>query len=125
MEVLLVGTGGVIGALLRYLITKWISEKSSTSFPYATVIINVTGSFLLGLFTRTVGIWFPDAAMPIMLFLGTGVCGAYTTYSTFSYECVVLWRERRTKAALMYVLCTMVFGFAAAAAGLYGFPSAR
>jgi CrcB protein len=125
LEILLVGTGGVIGALLRYQITKWITEKSRTSFPYATVIINVTGAFLLGMFTRMVGTWFPEAAMPVMLFLGTGLCGAYTTFSTLSYECVVLWRERRTTAAFMYVLCTLVFGFAAAAIGLYGYPWGR
>jgi CrcB protein len=125
LEVLLVGAGGVIGALLRYQITKWMSAKFPTSFPHATVLINVTGAFLLGLFTRMVGVWFPNAAMSVMLFLGTGLCGAYTTFSTLSYECVVLWRERRTISAVLYVLCTMVFGFAAAAIGLYGIPWTR
>jgi CrcB protein len=118
-----VGVGGIIGALFRYLLSRWIGERLVVSFPLATLLINVSGSFLLGLFTRELGIWLPPSVAPTaMLLLGTGLCGAYTTFSTFSHEAVILLREGRTSAAVAYVLGSGLFGLAAAALGLYGLP---
>ncbi|MCL6548429.1 MAG: fluoride efflux transporter CrcB [Alicyclobacillus sp.] len=120
MAFLWVGLGGIAGALLRYQLSKWIGERWVVSFPVATLFINVSGSFLLGLFTVSLGRWFPGFGFEAALLLGTGLCGAYTTFSTFSYETIILLREGRVTAALVYVACTFVFGFAAAAVGLYG-----
>lgn len=123
MTWLLVGSGGVIGALLRYQISKWMSERVFVSFPMATLLINVSGSFLLGVFTMHLGLWFPDWQPGAILLLGTGVCGAFTTFSTFTYEFTILAREGRYRTALVYAVLSIVLGFVAAALGMYGLPA--
>lgn len=120
MEFLWVGLGGSVGALLRYQISKSIGERLVVSFPLATLLINVSGAFLLGWFTRSLGLWFPDLKSVPMLLLGTGLCGAYTTFSTYSYELVMLLRERRFQAAAYYGILTFTLGLSAAAVGLFG-----
>ncbi|MCL6636307.1 MAG: fluoride efflux transporter CrcB [Alicyclobacillus sp.] len=119
---LYVGLGGVLGALLRYQISQWMSRVTRGPLPLATLVINVTGSFLLGLLTRHAGLWFADRANAAMLLLGTGLCGAYTTFSTFSYEALMLLRERRLATAAVYIAGSAVFGLAAAGIGLHGIP---
>jgi CrcB protein len=88
----------------------------------ATLLINVTGSFLLGWLTSSAAKLWPHSAAAWVLFLGTGLCGAYTTFSTFSYEVVVLVREGRMSTAGLYIVSTFLLGFPAAAMGLYGLP---
>ncbi|MCL6625672.1 fluoride efflux transporter CrcB [Alicyclobacillus shizuokensis] len=124
MPFLWVGIGGVVGALLRYQLSRWVSERLVVSFPLATLVINVSGSFLLGWLTRWLGVWLPSGLAPTaMLLLGTGLCGAYTTFSTFCYESVILLRERRLQTAAVYILTSLVIGLAASAIGLYGLPA--
>jgi len=121
---LLVGIGGGVGALLRYQVTKWINKATPhIPFPLATLFINVSGSFLLGWFTRSLGLYFPNLGPAPMFLLGTGVCGAYTTFSTFSYETTTLLREQRFSAAALYIGLSCVLGFAACALGLFGLPT--
>ncbi|MCL6515960.1 fluoride efflux transporter CrcB [Alicyclobacillus sp.] len=117
--ILWVGLGGIAGALLRYQLSKWIAERWVVSFPLATLLINVSGSFVLGLVTRQATAWFPGHAQAAVLLLGTGLCGAYTTFSTFSYEFTMLWREGRTQAALWYLAASCVLGLLAAWVGLH------
>ncbi|GMA52104.1 putative fluoride ion transporter CrcB 2 [Alicyclobacillus contaminans] len=114
--------GGVVGALLRYALSKWIGERWMLTFPLATLFINVSGSFLLGWFTRWLGVIWPHAQPAAMLLLGSGLCGAYTTFSTFTYECTMLFREGRVNAALWYIAASACLGFAASAVGLFGLP---
>src|SRR6185295_6531044 len=82
---------GAVGAPLRYLVDIAITERTKGTFPWATFVINVSGSFLLGLLT-VLGLHhgLPKSARVV---LGTGFCGAYTTFSTFSYETVRLLEE--------------------------------
>lgn len=123
MTWLLVGFGGVLGALLRYQIGRLVDlRKVLVSFPVATLLINVTGSFVLGLLTSRAGIWWPAWHGAPMLFFGTGMCGAYTTFSTFSYETMQMLEDGRTRHALTYILCSFIFGMAAAGIGLFGLP---
>lgn len=122
MSFLLVGAGGVVGALLRYQLSRWVSGRWFVSFPIATLVINITGAFLLGLFTRSLSLWLPEYHNALMLILGVGLCGAYTTFSTFSYELIILMREHRYTAAAVYLTATFLLGLAAAGVGLYGIP---
>ncbi len=81
----LVGTGGAIGAVLRYLVaTLVVRLQGSTSFPTATLVVNTVGSFVLGLLI------FGGANSDLLLFVGVGICGAFTTYSSFSVQTVRL-----------------------------------
>lgn len=86
----LVGTGGAIGAVCRYLVgallTRWIG---SPPFPIATLVVNVAGSFALGL------LLFSGVSDAAVLFFGVGACGAFTTYSSFSVQTVRLWEGGR------------------------------
>lgn len=80
----LLGTGGALGAVLRYAIGQWLVHDR---FPFATLLVNVVGSFALGLLT------FADLSNEVMLFVGVGMCGSFTTYSSFSFEVVRLWES--------------------------------
>lgn len=85
MTYLLIGIGGFLGANARYLVAGWIAERYGASFPYGTLVINVSGSFVLGLFIVLV----TDRFMihPYWrLFFAIGFLGGYTTFSTFSFE---------------------------------------
>jgi len=91
-NLVLVGAGGMMGAVTRYLVGGWISNLTSGRFPYATLAINVSGSFALGFFLSLAlekMAWGPSPR----LFLAVGFLGAYTTFSTFSYETVMLMQE--------------------------------
>lgn len=122
---LLVGIGGSLGAVCRFLVGRWTVARYPSSFPLGTFAVNVTGALLLGLVTRLAGLLLPHTATAASLFLGTGFCGAYTTFSTFSYETVSFIRQHRAPTAALYVAATLIVGFAAAGLGLYGLPFPR
>lgn len=107
---------GAIGAPLRYLVDSAVQNRSAGKFPWGTFVVNVSGSLILG-FVTGLAIYhaFPDTPRVI---LGTGFCGAYTTFSAFSFETVRLLEQRATADALRNALGTLVTCAAAAAAGL-------
>jgi CrcB protein len=109
---LLVGLAGAVGSLSRYGIGLAVGERS---FPWATLAINVTGSFLLGVVLTVAADrgWPPEAVAAV----GTGLLGAYTTYSTFAWETFSLGRSDRYGAAAAYLVLSVVLGIAAAGAG--------
>jgi fluoride exporter len=83
-EMLWIGVGGFAGANARYLLGIWIAERLGAGFPYGTFVINITGSFALGLLIALI----EDHGLPpvVRLSLATGFLGAYTTFSTFTFE---------------------------------------
>ena len=112
---LFLAIGGAVGVIGRYQLGHWISGWNSSPFPWATLVINVTGSFALGFLMRYLtGV----ASSPeVRLMLTTGFCGGYTTMSTFSYELVSLFNERQIGLAMLYLSSTMVFAPLACLAG--------
>ncbi|HKY75519.1 MAG TPA: fluoride efflux transporter CrcB [Acidimicrobiia bacterium] len=107
---------GAVGASLRYLIDIAITERATGTFPWATFVINVTGSFLLGLL---IGLGLHHGLpKPARLILGVAFCGAYTTFSTFSFETVRLLEAGDPVAAFKNAVATVLVGLAAGAAGL-------
>lgn len=104
MDYLLVGIGGIFGSLLRYILGKFISQRSNTVFPTGTFVINITGALLLGFVTSL------NNNNGIYLFFGTGFLGAYTTFSTFMYEGFNLFKNREKLNAYIYVLGSLVIG---------------
>ncbi|HEY5562265.1 MAG TPA: fluoride efflux transporter CrcB [Clostridiaceae bacterium] len=104
MTFVLVAVGGASGSLFRYILGKFISERSNTTFPIGTFIINVTGAILLGI-ASTIGL-----SSDMMLLIGDGFLGAYTTFSTFMYEGFNLFQEREKLNAFIYILCSLILG---------------
>lgn len=108
---MLVMLGGSVGAGLRYGLGAWVQTLSGPSFPWSTFLINVSGSFLIGMVVRLNlgGALSPEAR----LFLAVGVLGGYTTFSSFSYETLTLVQQGEWLKALLYALGSVVLGFAA------------
>lgn len=98
---LIVGCGGFIGALLRYLCSQFLGEISTGAFPLATFVINLVGSFLIGVMSVLLPAAFPNSRLPL-LFVSTGILGGFTTFSTFSLETFGLIEESRYLMAGVY-----------------------
>jgi fluoride exporter len=113
VTVLLVALGAAVGAPLRYLVDRAVQARHDSLFPWGTLAVNVAGSFLLGLLAATT----MHTPAPVTAALGTGLCGALTTYSTFGYETVRLLQERARFYAVLNVTVSVVAGLGAAVAG--------
>ncbi|MGV9883597.1 fluoride efflux transporter CrcB [Streptomyces sp. NPDC003006] len=116
MNWLLVIAGGMIGAPLRYLTDRAVQTRHGTVFPWGTFTVNVVGCLILGVLTGAVTAGAASSATK--LFLGTGLCGALTTYSTFSYETLRLAEEGARFYAVANALGSVVAGLGAAFAGV-------
>ncbi|GAY73306.1 fluoride efflux transporter CrcB [Lentilactobacillus kosonis] len=110
---LLIGLGAAVGAVARYDVTKLINRHKETIFPTATLIINLLGAFLLGIFTTHL---IHDPSW--LSLLGTGLCGGFTTFSTMANECLIMWQERTFHALLWYLSLTIIGGIGLATLGL-------
>ncbi|WP_400159235.1 fluoride efflux transporter CrcB [Arthrobacter sp. BPSS-3] len=116
VTVALLGLAGGLGAASRFLLDGLIRSRVRAALPVATIVINVTGSFLLGLIAGAVG---AHAAPPeLQLIAGTGFLGGYTTFSTASFETVRLVQSGRSGLALVNGLGTAFAAVGAAAGGL-------
>lgn len=112
MTLLLVALGAAVGAPLRYLTDRLIRSRHDSVFPWGTLVVNVAGSLLLGFL-----IGLPTGPALTAL-LGTGLCGALTTYSTFSYETLRLAQDGARLLAVVNVVISIAAGLAAALIGL-------
>lgn len=113
---LAVALGAAFGAVARYLVDRAVAWRYDSVFPAGTWVINITGSFILGLLTglATQHV-LPEAAL---VTLGTGVCGGYTTFSTFSFESLRLMEDGAGLVAFANFAGSIAVGLAAAALGL-------
>ena len=107
-----VGLGGMLGAISRYLFGLFI--KSDT-FPYATGVVNIAGALMMGLI---MGLSIKGQISPnLRLFLATGICGGFTTFSAFAWENLELLQQQRYGSFLGYTFGTLALGMAATAIG--------
>lgn len=116
--VLAVAAGGALGAVVRYLVAIGSGRLFGTDFPWGTLIINVTGSFLIGLFAALFATrWnLPQTAR---IFLTVGICGGYTTFSTFSLDAWYLIERGQTWASGAYMIASVVLSVAALVAAMH------
>jgi CrcB protein len=115
VTVLLVAIGAAVGAPLRYLTDRAVRARHDHGFPWGTLTVNVAGSFILGVLTAAAAALGPG----VTALVGTGFCGALTTYSTFSYETLRLLEDRTPAKAVTNVVGSVLLGVAAAAAGWF------
>lgn len=115
-RVLLVALGGALGASTRYLLGMWIQTRVGSDFPWGTFVINVTGSFLIGLVLGLVNAGTLSAEA--RLFLAVGVLGGYTTFSSFSYETLELLGDGNIQAFLFNAIGQLVAGLLAVYLGI-------
>jgi CrcB protein len=115
---LLVGTGGFIGAIARFALARFVATSFDTRFPLGTFIINVSGSFLLGILGTVVTHRMSVHADALRLALGVGFLGAYTTFSTFEFETHTLLDNGAWVAATVYMAASLFVGLMAVRAGI-------
>lgn len=116
--IIAIAAGGALGALARYGVGTWAAARWGTAFPWGTLLINVTGSLLLGLFSA----WYVHRAglpLELRLFVAVGFCGAYTTFSTFALDTVSLAQAAEVSASLTNALLTNALCLAASLLGIF------
>lgn len=99
----LLGSGGAIGAVLRYAVSEALPADQ---FPWATLVVNVVGSFVLGL------IAFGGVGEGVLLFVGVGACGSFTTFSSFSFAAVNLWEQGQRFTSALHVVGNLLLSLA-------------
>jgi CrcB protein len=111
-NLLLVVIGGGIGAGTRHLVNMGAMRLMGPAFPWGTMIINITGSFIMGAFIELLARRF-GASNELRMFVATGILGGYTTFSSFSLDFATLWERGAALPALAYVLVSVVGGILA------------
>jgi len=107
--------GGALGSVARYVLGFYFGKALGSMFPWGTLFINITGSFLIGAFAESFALrWNADPAMRI--FLIVGICGGYTTFSAFSLEVVAMINRGSVAAAASYIASSVILSIGA----LYG-----
>ena len=119
IQILFVGVGGFIGSTLRYIIALFSMKLWGDGFPFSTLIVNVVGSFLIGII---MGLDAEKGIVPpnIRLLLVTGILGGFTTFSAFSYETISLFDGGRILAGMMNIIITVILGLVAVYIGKTG-----
>jgi|SRR5215203_1472310 len=114
---LIVGVGGAVGSMLRYGVQKFFQSQSGAVFPTGTLLVNITGCFLIGILWSLVSrslTW--DDEMKLLLM--TGFCGGFTTFSAFTLEGIGLLKENRTVLFVIYLTASVVGGLLATFIGI-------
>jgi CrcB protein len=116
-SILIVGSGGFLGSIFRYTISLFVDKKFSSPVPYGTLTVNILGSFFMGI---VIGVASRQAMSGNnwKLFLTTGFCGGFTTFSAFAFENVNLIQQRLATVSLLYSALSLILGFAAMFAGM-------
>lgn len=114
--VLLIGCGGFIGSALRYLVSQFVQNKFLHTFPFGTLFVNIIGCLIIGMIFA-----FSDRGLmnsDWRMFLATGICGGFTTFSTFSNETLSLLRDGQSLYAFGYVSASILLGLLATYIGI-------
>ena len=116
-KLLAVALGGSIGAVLRYLVFTIYEKSHSQTFPWATLAVNLTGSFLIGLLWGAFDKFYVSPGMRMFLFVG--ILGSFTTFSTFAFDVFSLGKDGSIKYLILYISATNILGITLAIGGFY------
>ncbi len=116
---LLVAIGGAFGSAGRYLAMSTLGRWLGSGFPYGTLVVNITGSFLMGALVGLLARYGGESQTHLRLLLAVGVLGGYTTFSAFSLDAVTMMERGELLPALLYMLGSVVFSVLALFAGLW------
>jgi CrcB protein len=112
-----IGIGGAMGAIARYLVSGWVQAMSGPTFPWGTLVVNATGSFVLGL------LWGAFEEMNLSdsmrLFAFVGILGSFTTFSTFSFENFQLLRDSEYGFMALNIIASIIIGIGMVFAGVF------
>jgi CrcB protein len=115
---LLISVGAILGANLRYLVGDWVTQRLGASFPYGTLIINLTGTLILGIFiTLATERFLLDPRWRVLIAIG--FCGSYTTFSSYTYESINLILAGQTVAGLLNLFGSAFLGGIVMLAAIY------
>lgn len=117
-DIVAVFVGGGIGSVARYLLGMLALQRFGPGFPYGTLLINVLGSFAIGIVAQLAQSRAYAIAPSARLFLAVGLLGGFTTFSTFAYESITLAGEGALGIGVAYVLASVLLGLGAAFAGM-------
>lgn len=117
MLLLYIAAGSALGGVMRYVVGFAIQQRAGVEFPLGTLIINITGSLLLGFLLRA-ALEGVSVSPEVRAFLTTGFCGGYTTFSTFSYDSVALIEGGEYRRAATYVILSVVLSLIATFVGI-------
>lgn len=115
-KILIIGLGGFLGAVARYLLSGWAQRSTDSGLPLGTLLVNVLGCLVIGVLmavAETRQFLSPN----LRLFLMIGLLGSFTTFSTFGYETIVLVKSGEVQAAMLSVAANVVLALAAVIAG--------
>jgi CrcB protein len=115
LKVLALSVGGTLGVNARYWLGAWMSRWASPQFPWATVVINISGSFLIGFLTVALSRWLPHPNVRLLAI--TGFLGGYTTFSTFENDSLALWERGQRAFTAANIGGSVIVGFAAVVLG--------
>ena len=115
---LAIAVGGALGSMARYATGVYVGRWLGTTFPWGTLLINIFGSFLIGVFAESFALRW-DTSQTTRAFLIVGICGGYTTFSTFSLDIVTLINRGEILAACAYIVASVALGILALYAGLH------
>ena len=116
-ELICIFIGGGMGSLLRYLTSGWLANYSYHSFPSGTFVVNLLGCFLIGIFYSLSTRW--NLSLEMRLLLTTGLCGGFTTFSTFSHESLLLLRQNQYTVFGLYITLSILLGIVCVFAGAW------
>jgi fluoride exporter len=112
-----VAIGGSLGSVARYLVAIGAGRLVGTEFPWGTLVINIVGSFLIGVFAESFALSW-NASQAMRVFLTVGICGGFTTFSTFSLDAIVLMQRGELWAAGAYIAASVALSILALSGGL-------
>jgi CrcB protein len=115
--ILLVGAGGAVGCIARFLSQQFISRHYPSSFPWGTLLVNIVGCFIIGVvyaLSEKGSVMSPEWR----ILLATGFCGGFTTFSSFAYENVALMRDGELLLTFLYIAASIIVGLAGAYLGI-------